>query len=108
VVYKIPCASCPASYIGQTGRRLQQRLEEHKRAVRSADFNSSALAEHAWTNGHPVDWANVKVLANPRDSKTRLVQEAFEIRTSGRTLNRDGGTLPTEYENLIGHTSYLR
>ena len=36
VVYKIPCASCPASYIGQTGRRLQQRLDEHKRAIRQA------------------------------------------------------------------------
>jgi len=54
-VYQIPCASCPVSYIGQTGRRLQQRLEEHKRAVRQADFNSSALAEHVWTNDHPVD-----------------------------------------------------
>jgi len=34
VVYKIPCASCPASYIGQTGHRLRQRLDEHKRAIR--------------------------------------------------------------------------
>jgi len=40
VVYKIPC-----TYIGQTGRKLSQRLDE--RAVRQADFNSSALAEHA-------------------------------------------------------------
>jgi hypothetical protein len=40
VVYKIPCACCPASYVGQTSRRLGQWLEEHKR---QADFNSSAL-----------------------------------------------------------------
>ena len=59
VVYKTPCAVCPAAYIGQTGRRLCQRLDEHKRAVKGADFNSSALAEHAWTEGHPVDWQNV-------------------------------------------------
>ena len=40
VVYKIPCANCPASYmyIGQTGRRLHQRIQEHKRAVRQADL----------------------------------------------------------------------
>ena len=46
VVYKIPCATCSSSYIGQTGRKLSQRLDEHRRAVRQADFNSSALAEH--------------------------------------------------------------
>ena len=55
VVYKIPCAECPASYVSQTGQRLDLHLEEHKKAVRIADFNSSALAEHAWTNAHSVD-----------------------------------------------------
>ena len=28
VVYQVPCASCPATYVGQTGRRLDQRLRE--------------------------------------------------------------------------------
>ena len=103
VVYKIPCASCPASYIGQTGRRLRQRLDEHKRAVRTADFGTSALAEHAWRSDHPVDWAGVRILASPHDYRARLVQEAFLIRTSAHTVNRDEGTLPVEYGNLIGH-----
>ena len=62
VVYKIPCAACSSSYIGQTGRKLSHRLDEHRHAVRQADFNSSALAEHAWTCDHAVDWSNVKVL----------------------------------------------
>ena len=100
VVYKIPCASCPASYIGQTGRKLRQRLDEHRRAVRQADFNASALAEHAWTMEHPVDWDNVQVLSNPRDFTTRLVEEAIAIRNTSNTLNRDKGALPPEYDNL--------
>ena len=100
VVYKIPCANCPASYIGQTGRRLHQRLDEHKRAVRQADFNTSALAEHAWHHEHPVDWTKVEVLSNPRDCTTRLVEEALAIRSTTHTLNRDTGTLPSEYDNL--------
>ena len=54
VVYKIPCAKCSACYIGQTKRRLSQRIAEHKRAVRQADFNSSALAEHMWNMNHPI------------------------------------------------------
>ena len=102
VVYRIPCSNFPGiSYIGQTKRRLHQRIEEHKRAVRQADFNSSALAEHAWNHSHPVDWSNIKVLSNPRDTITRLVEEAVAIRRTENTLNRDIGTLPTEYDNLF-------
>ena len=58
------------------GRRLAQRVLEHKRAVRQADFNLSALAEHSWTCDHPVDWCNVQVLSNARDHITRVLQEA--------------------------------
>ena len=76
VVYKIPCASCLASYIGQTGCRLQQRLDEHKRAIRQADFNASPLVEHVWTEEHQVDWSNV-VVSNPGDHTTRLIEEAL-------------------------------
>ena len=82
VVYRIPCASCPASYIGQSGRRLEQRIKEHKRAVVNTDFNSSALAEHAWKSGHPVDWANVKVIDVAPDLQTRVIREAFAIRST--------------------------
>ena len=41
---------------------LHQCLDEHRRAVRMADFNSSVLAEHAWKNDHPTDWSNTTVL----------------------------------------------
>ena len=66
-----------------------------------ADFNSSALAEHAWTCDHAVDWSNVKVLSNPRDYTTRMLEEAVFIRQTRDTLNRDCGSLPAEYENLF-------
>ena len=101
VVYKIPCAHCPCVYIGQTGRRLCQRVTEHKRAVKQADFNSSALSEHVWSAGHPVDWENVSVLSNCPDYHYRLVCESFLIRSTAHTLNRDTGSLPPEYDNLV-------
>ena len=101
VVYKIPCAACNSSYIGQTGKKLSQRLDEHRRAVRQANFNSSALAEHAWTCDHAIDWTSVKVLSNPRDYSTRMLDEAVFIRQTRDTLNRDCGTLPAEYEKLF-------
>ena len=62
VVYQIPCASCPATYVGQTGWQLGQRIKEYRQAVDSGDCISSAIAEHAWGSHHPVDWDHVRVL----------------------------------------------
>ena len=55
VVYQVPCASCPASYVGQTGRCLGKRMKEHRKAVESGDCANSALAEHVWSHHHSVD-----------------------------------------------------
>ena len=101
VVYKIPCAQCPHVHIGQTGQRLCQRITEQKTAVKQADFNSSALSEHAWSAGHPVDWDNVSVLCNCPDYHHRLVCESLLIRSTAHTLTRDTGSLPPEYDTLV-------
>lgn len=68
------------------------------------DFNSSALVEHMWMSDHSINWASAKVLVNPCDYKTRSIREAFSVRMSHGTVNQDGGTLPTGYENLVSNT----
>ena len=47
-VYQVPYTGCPATYVGQTSRRLNQRLSEHKQAVESGEPVRFKLAEHAW------------------------------------------------------------
>ena len=49
VVYRVPCRDCPQAYTGQSGRTLQCRVKEHKRAVEQGNTDTSAVAEHAWT-----------------------------------------------------------
>ena len=39
------------------------------------------------------------------DDTARITFEVLLIRTTQDTLNRDTGTLPTEYENLISQFS---
>jgi predicted GIY-YIG superfamily endonuclease len=37
VVYRVSC-ECGATYIGETGRSLEVRLKEHKRAVKCGEY----------------------------------------------------------------------
>ena len=59
--------------MGEAKRKLCKRMDEHKRAVRMADFNVSAIAEHGW-NG--VDWNGVTILDQHKDLHPRLALEA--------------------------------
>jgi len=49
VVYKITCQTCQQCYIGETGRPLGKRIEEHKK------LTSSAIHEHMTNTGHLID-----------------------------------------------------
>ena len=61
IVYSIPC-SCGKVYIGETCRRLKQRLEEHRNACMKGDEKASAIAEHAWKDHCPIVWSEAKIL----------------------------------------------
>ena len=107
VVYQVPCANCPATYVGQTGRRLNQRLREHRRAVESGDCANSALAEHAWGCHHPVDWDHLRVLDGHPHLYQRLTLESVHIRSQSNPVNRDLGTMPQVYNPLVQLASQL-
>ena len=42
--YSIPCAACPCTYLGQTGRSSDHLIQEHRWALKNEDLGSSALA----------------------------------------------------------------
>lgn len=56
VVYSIGC-TCGDEYIGETGRTLDIRLKEHKRAVQWGDKNNGISACQ-----HRIDWDTVLTL----------------------------------------------
>ena len=46
VVYLLSCNNCDLQYIGQTGRKLRERIREHKAAVRSGRGKCPYLIKH--------------------------------------------------------------
>ena len=60
VVYRIAC-ECGRVYVGETGRALKQRINEHKRAVKNAD-NNKGLAVHVTRTKHQIEWDEAEVL----------------------------------------------
>ena len=84
-VYKVPCANCDKTYVGETGRKLGVRLHEHKTEVESKtkraytrnqrtaslkEYSKSALTDHANQANHTIDW---KRLRSSTENKTVLL-----------------------------------
>ena len=121
-VYKVPCASCDKTYIGETGRKLGVRLQEHRsevesktnraftrshRSISSAESNRSALTDHAVQENHVISWSAASVIDRESDRSTRWIKEAVHIRKEGpRSMNRDEGSyqLTHTYDRFLGST----
>ena len=75
--YKVPCANCGKTNVGETGRKLRVRLHEHKTEVKSkteraftrsqhkaslTEYSKSALTDHANQVNHTIDWKSLRSL----------------------------------------------
>ena len=89
VVYIIPC-ECGATYIGETGRTLHARLQEHKRAVRNGDTNNG-IAAHVLNTHHNIKWEDAQVLMSEAQLTKRKVKESLVIRRTPNNMNIDKG-----------------
>ena len=99
LVYRIPCSECSWSYIGETGRSLQERISEHKRAVANCQSNSE-VASHVWERDHEIDWEGVSVLARESGKFRRWFKEAWFTRAQ-RSGNRTFHELDKAWFELI-------
>ena len=99
VVYRIPCADCDKSYVGQTGRNLSLRIKEHKKAVETFNTDTSALAEHVLSEDHHINWEETTVIGRHPFTNTRCIVESWFINTLPGTINREKGLLPDAYRH---------
>ena len=90
VVYKVLC-SYGKVYICETKRHLETRPKEHKEACIRGQTMKSAIAEHAWMEGHPINWNNIRILQHTSHTMELVMKEAMCIQSAptDSRFNRD-------------------
>ena len=53
-------------YRGETVRKLKMRIKEHKDACKKGATEKYTVAEHAWTNQHPILWDETTMIDQAR------------------------------------------
>jgi len=85
LVYKIMCLDCPATYIGKTARRLDERINEHGKRDKK-----SHVLKHSETGNHrEVTLDNVKILAKSiKTTDKRKISERSFVYKIAKTYNK--------------------
>ena len=118
-VYTIECTGCEKKYVGETKRKLQVRVKEHrsetekvskgtnytrdKKKLSQTEMWGSAITDHAMQENHLIDWESARIIEKERDDKARGIKEAVHIRILPN-MNRDEGRfhLSHLYDDLLG------
>ncbi|CAG9836786.1 unnamed protein product [Diabrotica balteata] len=98
-VYSIPC-SCGHVYIGETGRSVKTRIQEHQRCIRSGLFSHSAVAEHCQETGHSILFEKTHIISKSPFFYSRKIRESLEIRKNPHNINREEGYYLSPIWNL--------
>lgn len=103
VVYKINCADCDASYVGQTSRLLKTRITEHRNHINRNTTNTSVITEHRINFLHEFDWDNIKILDKEKFWTKRLISETLHIKrqSHGLNLHTDTELLDAAYDTIL-------
>ena len=111
-------------YIGETGRALETRIEEHTKDVETmekkqytratrkesqSEINKSAITDHMNKYNHVAAWDDVKILGRESNKKSRWIKESIEIHKHDKTMNRDEGNynLPHIYHAIIKKSTHV-
>ena len=72
-VYEVECKNCIKKYTGETGRKLKERITEHKNDGEKArkEEKITGLSQHMKTIGHSPDQDNVRIIYRENNWKKR-------------------------------------
>ena len=98
LVYEVTCPDpeCQAKYIGETARRINERVKDH-----SGRDHASYVLKHSLENNHPTVTLNdFKIIGNnPRNRFFRKISEALYIKQKRPQLNKQEKSVPIKLLN---------
>lgn len=92
LVYSVRCKGCEKSYIGQTGRKLQHRMSQHKNdyknkySIAATNKNKTSAIHHTLLTGHSFDFDNPKILCKEGSLGRRLTKEMALIKKDEKSV----------------------
>jgi len=103
VVYKLNCKNRDASYISQTKRRLNTRVNEHRRDINKKTPNHSVVTIHRSELNHDFDWDSQMILDKEEKYYKRLISEMINIKSHKNAINLQSDTelLQQSYTEII-------
>ena len=96
-IYMIPCRDCPQRYIGQTSKKIETQITEHKNAIKRHD-HLSLPAAHTYDNCHTFNWTETQLLGPAQTKHAREFKEAW-YSIDANTINKHI-EIPTIYLQL--------
>ncbi|XP_046737551.1 uncharacterized protein LOC124406242 [Diprion similis] len=94
-VYKIDCKNCKKPYIGQTGRHLCVRINNHKNNIKEDADRHTALTIHRVDFYHIFDFDKIKILHQEPHCCKRIILEMCNI-----VKHHDSVNLRQDVKNL--------
>jgi len=85
VHYRTQCSDCEMGYVGETRKRLRERMKQHKDDVR-LQRDRIVIYKHIRDTGNLVDWSEVKVLGQEDRRTVRKCKEARFIEVEGKKV----------------------
>jgi predicted GIY-YIG superfamily endonuclease len=92
-IYSIPC-ECGRSYIGETGTPLAVQLREHRHNLQQGFLEKSKLAQHAYEEGHRIEWDGARILEIESNSRYRKYKESAHMACLTNPISQPVWTFP--------------
>ena len=102
-IYEIPCNNCNKIYIGQSGKTLSTRIQQHKYNVRVGNMSSS-LFQHMNDCNHSINWKEAKEIIYCKNIVKRNIIESCIIKKKCNVLII---TSPGMYKLERGRRNYI-
>ena len=84
LVYKLICKKRKVTYVGQTGRLLNTRVEKDKKNIMRKCNYYNVLSDHRKEYAdHDFDWSNVEILHSENNKGAKEFMEMLYIKREG-------------------------